>query len=74
MFKIEYTFRHENGEFKAYCNPMFIRQAAMVALAENKAKFLEVADKQGKTLMVAVYRETNPDGGFMFLFPEEKEG
>lgn len=71
MFKTEYIFRHENGEFKSLCNPMHIRHAAIVVLAENNAKFLEVADaKTGETLMIAVYRSANPNGGFMFLFPD----
>lgn len=72
MFKSKYLFRHENGEFEAYCNPMFIRQAAIVALSENHAKFMEVADcNTGITEMVCVYRSVNPNGGFMFLFPDE---
>ncbi len=72
MFKAKYIFRHENGEFEAYCNPMHIRQAAAVAIYEHNAKFMEIADaKTGKTEMVAVYREANPNGGFMFLFPEK---
>lgn len=74
MFKQDYIFRHENGEFVARCNPMHLRAAASVAIAENSAKFMEVADnKTGETLMVCVYREANPNGGFMFLFPEDKE-
>lgn len=71
MFKQKFIFRHENGEFEAYCNPTFIRQAAAVAISEHNAKFMEVADaKSGKTLMVAVHRSTNPNG-FVFLFPED---
>lgn len=73
MFKNKFIFRHENGEFEALCNPMHIRQAAAIALAENQTKFMEVADpKTGRTEMVCVYREANPNGGFMFLFPEDK--
>lgn len=73
MFKKKFVFRHENGEFEAYCNPMFIRQAAAVALSENQAKFMEIADsKTGVTEMVCVYRSTNPNGGFMFLFPDDE--
>lgn len=72
MFKHKYIFRHENGEFEALCNPMHIRQAAAIALAQNEAKFMEVADANtGRTEMVVVYRETNPKDGFMFLFPED---
>lgn len=71
MFKTKYIFRHENGELEVLCNPMHIRYAAIVTLSENNAKFLEVADaKTGETLMIAVYRSANPNGGFMFLFPD----
>lgn len=74
MFKKEYIFRHENGEFVALCNPMFIRQAAAMTLAENSAKFVEVADKKtGETLMVVVYRPGNKPHGFKFLFPEDED-
>lgn len=70
MFKKKYIFRHENGEFVALCNPMHIRAAA-VAIADNSAKFMEIADAEtGRTEMVAIYRESNPDG-FTFLFPED---
>lgn len=73
MFKTKYIFRHENGEFEALCNPMHIRHAAIIALSENNAKFLEVADADtGETLMIAVYRSANPNGGFMFLFPNNE--
>lgn len=74
MFKKEYIFRHEKGEFVAWCNPMFIRQAASVALAECEAQFMEVADKKtGETLMVVVYRPGNKPDGFKFLFPEDED-
>lgn len=73
MFKRKYIFRHENGEFEAWCNPMYIRAAAAVALAENAAKFMEVADSNtGETLMVAVYRPGNQPDGFKFLFPDDE--
>lgn len=71
--KHEYIFRHEKGEFKAWCNPMYIRQAAAVALCQNSSKFMEIADaKTGKTAMVCLYREANYNGGFVFLFPEDE--
>lgn len=71
MFKQEFIFRHENGEFKAWVNPIHLRQAAAVALAETEAQFMEIADKDtGETLMVCVHRQGNPNG-FKFLFPED---
>lgn len=73
MFKRKFIFRHENGEFEALCNPMHIRQAAAVALYQNESKFMEIADaKTGITEMICVYREANPNGGFMFLFPDDE--
>lgn len=72
MFKRKYIFRHENGEFEAYCNPMYIRQAAAVASAECNAKFMEVVDiKTGMPLLVCVHRTPSVDDGFVFLFPED---
>lgn len=72
MFKKKFLFRHENGEFEALCNPAHIRQAAAVALYENNSKFMEVADvATRRTEMVCIYREANPNGGYIFLFPEE---
>lgn len=57
----------------AWCNPMHIRQAAAVALSQNEAKFMEIADeKTGETLMICVYRSANPNGGFMYLFPDDE--
>lgn len=73
MFKRKFIFRHENGEFEALCNPMHIRQAAAMALYQNEAKFMEIADKEtGTTLMVCVYRKANPNSGFMYLFPNQE--
>lgn len=73
MWKTKFIFRTEDEQFEALVNPMHIREAAAVALTQHGVKFMEVADaKTGETLMVCVYRETNPNGGFMFLFPEDK--
>ncbi len=71
MFKQRYIFRSEDEEFEALCNPMHIRQAAAVALTQHGVKFMEVAEPNGETLMVCVHRPGNPNGGFMYLFPEE---
>lgn len=73
MWKTKFLFRTEDEQFEALVNPMHIREAAAVALTQHGVKFMEVAHaKTGKTLMVCVHRESNPNGGFMFLFPEDK--
>lgn len=73
MWKTKFLFRSEDEQFEAYVNPMHIRQAAAVALSQHGANFMEVADvKSGETLMVCVYREANPNGGFMYLFPDDE--
>lgn len=73
MWKKKFIFRSEKSEFEAYCNPMHIRQAAVVALSEHEAMFMEIADAEtNETLMVVVFRESNPGSGFKFLFPNEE--
>lgn len=73
MWKTKFLFRTEDEQFEALVNPMHIREAAAVALTQHGVKFMEVADaKTGETLMVCVHNEANPNGGFAFLFPEDK--
>lgn len=74
MWKTKFIFRTEDEEFETLVNPMHIRQAAAIALTQHGVKFLEVADAQtGEPLMVCVYREANPNNGFMFLFPNTED-
>lgn len=73
MFKKKYLFRTEDEQFEALCNPMHIREAAAVALTQHGVKFVEISEIGGPTIMVCVFNVHNPNGGFMYLFPEEKE-
>lgn len=71
MWKKKFLFRTEDEQFEAYCNPMHIRQAAAVALTQHGVRYMEIAEPTGETLMICTYYPANPNGGFVYLFPEE---